>query len=49
MYETKGKVTRRDEKALPGAYAIGQTDLDGGMVVRATSKFVRKERAPWMR
>ena len=41
------KIDRREEKALKSAYVKGQTDLDGWMVTGATSRFVKKERAPW--
>ena len=42
-----GRYMRRDDRALEGAYKMGQTDLDGGMVVDANAEYVRKEKAPW--
>lgn len=42
-------LSRKDEKALEGAYAVGQTDLDGGMVVRTEGDIVVKGVAPWSR
>lgn len=40
-------VVMKNEKAPDGAYRMGQTDLDGGMVVETGENFVIKERAPW--
>lgn len=39
--------TKRDG-ALAGAYAVGQTDLDGGMITETGDFLVRKGKAPWM-
>lgn len=38
---------KRQEKALEGAYAEGQTDLDGGMVIKTEDDMVVKGEAPW--
>ena len=47
VMKNDGRMIKKDEKALAGAYKKGQTDLDGGMVVETTENFVRKEAAPW--
>ena len=42
---------KKDKRALDGAYAKGQTNLDGDMVVEegAETVAVQKEVAPWSR
>lgn len=40
-------IVRMDERALPGAYAVGQTDLDGMMVVYTCNGYASKGEAPW--
>ena len=47
VMKNDGRMIKKDEKALAGAYKKGQTDLDGGMVVETTENFVRKGVAPW--
>ena len=49
VMKNDGRMIKKDEKALAGAYVKGQTDLDGGMVVETTENFERKEKAPWSR
>ena len=41
------ETVKKDERALAGAYEMGQTDLDGGMVIESTDDLVRKGKAPW--
>jgi len=42
-----GSLETRREGALAGAYALGQTDLDGGIIVETGEYLVRKGKAPW--
>ena len=42
-----GDYTMKRDDVPAGAYAVGQTDLDGGMVVESGGEFVKKGRAPW--
>lgn len=47
---SEGRTLSRKEEGVPeGAYAVGQTDLDGGMVVRTEEDIVVKGVAPWSR
>ena len=41
------RMLKKDEQALAGAYKMGQTDLDGGMIIGVSENFVRKGKAPW--
>lgn len=48
VMKNDGRMLKKDERALAGAYKMGQTDLDGRMVTEVKGDFIRKERAPWM-
>lgn len=49
VMKNDGRMIKKDERALASAYKKGQTDLDGGMVVRTEEDIVVKGVAPWSR